>query len=58
MTAAKYNRKVQLQKAACLLNQQTISGAHVSEEVDFQSVAHFRKCFKDEFGANPGEIGK
>ncbi|MFW6044089.1 MAG: response regulator, partial [Marinilabiliaceae bacterium] len=54
MTAANYIRKVRLQKAASLLNQQTISVAQVSEEVGFQSVAHFRKCFRDEYGTTPG----
>ncbi|MGM0377153.1 MAG: helix-turn-helix domain-containing protein, partial [Bacteroidota bacterium] len=54
MTAAGYIRKARLQKAASLLKQDQLPVSQLSERVGFRSVAHFRKCFKEEFGRNPG----
>ena len=54
LSAADYLRKIRLHKAAQYLKQEEIPATQVAELVGFQSVAHFRKCFKDEFGETPG----
>ncbi len=53
---ADYIRKVRLRNAYHLLDTSTISIAEICEKSGFQSVSHFRKCFKDEFGQSPSEI--
>lgn len=57
-TPADYLRRVRLRNAFQLLNNTTRTVAEVSEQVGFQSVTHFRKCFKEEFGKSPSEIFK
>ncbi len=54
MGPADYLRKIRLKKATVLLNQQTIPISQIAENIGFQSAAHFRKCFKEEFGVTPG----
>ncbi|MFO8002463.1 MAG: two-component regulator propeller domain-containing protein [Marinilabilia sp.] len=54
MSAADYIRKIRLRKAAAILKQGNTPISQISEYVGFQSVAHFRKCFKSEFGTTPG----
>jgi signal transduction histidine kinase/DNA-binding response OmpR family regulator/ligand-binding sensor domain-containing protein len=58
VAAADYIRKIRLRKAAAFLKYEEIPASQVAELVGFQSVAHFRKCFKDEFGETPGSWGK
>jgi len=57
VAAADYLRKIRLHKAAGYLKEE-IPASQVAELVGFQSVAHFRKCFKEEFGETPGVWGK
>ncbi|MCF8364020.1 MAG: response regulator, partial [Prolixibacteraceae bacterium] len=54
ISAAEYLRKIRLQKAAKYINQEAFSVVQVAEMVGFHSVAHFRKCFKNEYGKTPG----
>lgn len=58
VSAADYLRKIRLHKASVYLKQDDIPVSQVAEEVGFQSVAHFRKCFKEEFGETPGAWGR
>ncbi|MGQ1891471.1 ATP-binding protein [Thermophagus sp. OGC60D27] len=58
MTAADYLRKIRLHKAARLIKYEEVPVSEVAEYVGFQSVAHFRKSFKNEFGSTPGSWSK
>ncbi|WP_462318556.1 hybrid sensor histidine kinase/response regulator transcription factor [Marinilabilia sp.] len=58
ISAADYLRKIRLHKASGYLKQEEIPASQVAELVGFQSVAHFRKCFKEEFGETPGAWAK
>lgn len=58
VSAADYLRKIRLHKASVYLKQEEIPASQVAEMVGFQSVAHFRKCFKEEFGETPGVWGR
>ncbi|NOU61311.1 hybrid sensor histidine kinase/response regulator transcription factor [Marinifilum caeruleilacunae] len=53
-----YLRKCRLKKAHTMLLEDNISISKVSLEVGFQSVSHFRKCFKEEYGSTPSEYRK
>lgn len=55
---ADYLRKVRLRKACELLTGSNLTIIEVCENVGFQSVSHFRKSFKNEFGKTPSEIQK
>jgi signal transduction histidine kinase/DNA-binding response OmpR family regulator/ligand-binding sensor domain-containing protein len=58
VAAADYIRKIRLNKAAALLRYDDLSVSQVAENVGFQSMAHFRKCFKMAFGETPSAWGK
>ena len=58
LSAADYLRKIRLNKASKYLKQKNIPASQVAEMVGFQSTAHFRKCFKNEFGKTPGSWNK
>lgn len=51
-------RTLRLKRAHHLLSQQTGTAAEISFQVGFSSPAYFSKCFKDQFGISPSEIGK
>jgi AraC-like DNA-binding protein len=53
LSAADYLRTMRLHKSLKHLKE-GIPVSQVAELVGFQSIAHFRKCFKDEFGKTPG----
>jgi signal transduction histidine kinase/CheY-like chemotaxis protein/ligand-binding sensor domain-containing protein/AraC-like DNA-binding protein len=55
---ADYLRKVRLRKAYEMLITDKLSIVEVCENIGFQSVSHFRKSFKSEFGKTPSEIQK
>lgn len=58
MTINEFIRKIKMRKAEELL----LSGKHniseIAYQVGFSSVSYFRKCFKEEFHANPSEYLK
>ncbi len=51
-------RYIRLQRAAQLLKQKKMYINEVAYMVGFQDVNYFRKCFKEEFDANPLEFAK
>lgn len=50
-------RKARLYKAKCLLESRSMSISEVAYEVGFSAPSYFTKCFKDEYGMLPGEVG-
>ena len=50
-------RKARLAKAKRLLESRSMSVSEVAYDVGFSAPSYFTKCFKDEYGMLPGEIG-
>ena len=51
-------RKVRLQATKELLQDHSLTISEVAYKVGFNSTSYFIKCFKDEYGYPPGELGK
>jgi len=51
-------RQVRLKKAMELLEQTSFNVSEVSYRVGFSSTSYFIKCFREEYGFPPGEVGK
>ncbi|WP_163712417.1 hybrid sensor histidine kinase/response regulator transcription factor [Mangrovibacterium lignilyticum] len=49
-------RKYRLQKAASILQGGNKTSTEVSSEVGFQSISHFRKSFKEQYGVSPSKF--
>ena len=50
-------RKARLAKARRLLETRSMSVSEVAYEVGFSAPSYFTKCFKEEFGMLPGDVG-
>lgn len=50
-------RKARLAKAKRLLESRSMSVSEVAYDVGFSAPSYFTKCFKEEYGILPGEIG-
>lgn len=50
-------RKARLAKAKRLLETRSMSVSEVAYEVGFSAPSYFTKCFKEEFGMLPGDVG-
>ena len=50
-------RKARLAKARRLLETRSLSVSEVAYEVGFSAPSYFTKCFKDEYGMLPGDVG-
>lgn len=50
-------RKARLAKAKRLLESRSMSVSEVAYEVGFSAPSYFTKCFKEEYGMLPGEVG-
>ena len=50
-------RKARLAKAKRLLETRSMSVSEVAYDVGFSAPSYFTKCFKDEYGMLPGEVG-
>ena len=48
-------RKYRLKKASNLIKEGSKTISEIASEVGFQSLPHFRKCFKKEYGTTPSE---
>jgi len=51
-------RQVRLKKAMEMLEQTSLNVSEVSYRVGFSSTSYFIKCFREEYGFPPGEVGK
>jgi len=51
-------RTLRLKRAAQLLQQQSGTVTEIAYEVGFQSIAHFAKIFREEFGVAPSDFSK
>ncbi len=51
-------RQVRLQKAMEMLGEGSLNVSEVSYRVGFGSTSYFIKCFREQFGYPPGEVGK
>ena len=58
LSASQFIRQVRLQKAMELLKDASLTVSEVSFEVGFSSTSYFIKCFREEYGYPPGEVGK
>ncbi len=58
LSASQYIRQVRLQEAMKLLKQTSLTVSEVSYQVGFGSASYFIKCFREEYGYPPGEVGK
>ena len=50
-------RKARLVKAKRLLETRSMSVSEVAYDVGFSAPSYFTKCFKEEYGILPGEVG-
>lgn len=53
MTPVNYIRKLKMQRAASMLDQQRFSVSEVMYMVGFTSSSYFSKCFAEEYGMTP-----
>src|SRR5690349_5911976 len=51
-------REIRLQKAMDLLRTTSHNMLEVSQQVGFASLSYFIKCFREQYGFPPGEVGK
>jgi len=51
-------RQVRLEKAMHLLRTSSFNVSEVAHQVGFSSTSYFIKCFREQFGYPPGEVGK
>jgi len=58
LSASQFIRQVRLEKAMEMLKQTSLTVSEVSYKVGFSSTSYFIKCFGDEYGFPPGEVGK
>lgn len=55
---SRFIRTIRLKRARQLLKADAGTAAEISFMVGFNSPSYFSKCFKEEFGVTPGEVGK
>lgn len=58
LSASQFIRRVRLTKAFDMLTQNTMTVSEVSYQVGFGNTSYFIKCFREEYGISPGEVGK
>lgn len=57
-SASQFIRKARLKKSLEILKKTSLTVSEVSYKVGFGSTSYFIKCFREEYGYPPGEIGK
>jgi TolB-like protein/AraC-like DNA-binding protein/Tfp pilus assembly protein PilF len=58
LSASQFIRQVRLAKALEMLKQDTLTVSEISYQVGFGSTSYFIKCFREQYGYPPGEVGK
>lgn len=58
LSASQFIRQLRLKKAMDVLQSSSLTVSEVSYQVGFGSVSYFIKCFREEYGFPPGEVGK
>ncbi|MBN2636124.1 MAG: helix-turn-helix domain-containing protein [Prolixibacteraceae bacterium] len=58
LSASLFIRRVRLTKSLELLKQNTLTVSEVSYQVGFGNTSYFIKCFREQYGFSPGEVGK
>ena len=57
-SATEFIRKIRLQRAAQLVQQNTLTVSEIAYQVGFESLSYFSKSFQEEFGMSPSEYGR
>ena len=58
LSASQFIRQVRLQEAMVLLRETDSTVSEISYQVGFGSTSYFIKCFREQYGYPPGEVGK
>ncbi|OMP30123.1 helix-turn-helix domain-containing protein [Mangrovimonas sp. DI 80] len=58
LSASQFMRQVRLEQAMELLKESDLTISEVSFQVGFGNSSYFIKCFKEQYGVTPGEVGK
>lgn len=58
LSASQFIRQVRLQESMTLLRETSLTVSEISFKVGFGSTSYFIKCFREQYGYPPGEVGK
>ncbi|PKA99731.1 TolB-like protein [Flavobacteriaceae bacterium MAR_2009_75] len=58
LSASQFIRQVRLKEAMELLKKESLTVSEISYQVGFGSTSYFIKCFREQYGHSPGEVGK
>ncbi|MGB5500027.1 MAG: helix-turn-helix domain-containing protein, partial [Maribacter sp.] len=58
LSASQFIRQVRLKEGMELLQQTSLTVSEISYQVGFGSTSYFIKCFREQYGYPPGEVGK
>ena len=58
LSASQFIRQVRLKEAMVLLKNDSSTVSEISYQVGFGSTSYFIKCFREQYGYPPGEVGK
>lgn len=58
LSASQFIRQVRLQEGMQLLKKSALTVSEISYQVGFGSTSYFIKCFREQYGYPPGEVGK
>eukprot|EP01093_Parvamoeba_rugata_P001620 TRINITY_DN11_c0_g1_i3.p1 TRINITY_DN11_c0_g1~~TRINITY_DN11_c0_g1_i3.p1 ORF type:complete len:463 (+),score=60.42 TRINITY_DN11_c0_g1_i3:6788-8176(+) len=58
LSASQFIRQVRLKEAMNLLKEDASTVSEISYQVGFGSTSYFIKCFREQYGYSPGEVGK
>ncbi|WP_430965360.1 helix-turn-helix domain-containing protein [Spongiimicrobium sp. 2-473A-2-J] len=58
LSASQFIRQVRLQEGMELLKETSLTVSEISYQVGFGSASYFIKCFREQYGYPPGEVGK
>ncbi|WP_209403643.1 helix-turn-helix domain-containing protein [Pseudozobellia sp. WGM2] len=58
LSASQFIRQVRLKEAMELLKEESLTVSEISYQVGFGSTSYFIKCFREQYGHSPGEVGK